>query len=171
MRRLHRPGVGRSAGIRPEPVRTPASGARPAPLQQIGDALGCTPEITVDAEELREGACGTGPQAFRMATFISEQGRQAWLTEAQNYGGTYLVGPTWVVTGASAEALAPAHTRLGGTIQSAPGHGSSSHDTPHDPGQTPAQDPAQTPAQDPTHDASHGSSHAGGHDSPSPAAS
>ncbi|MFJ3202294.1 hypothetical protein [Streptomyces sp. NPDC086989] len=146
----------------PSPSAPPSSGARPAPLQQIGDALGCTPEITVDAEELREGACGTGPQAFRMATFTSEQGRQAWLTEAQNYGGTYLVGPTWVVTGASAEALAPAHTRLGGTIQSAPGHGSS-HDAPPGPG--------QTPAQDPTHDASHGSSHAGGHDSPSPAAS
>ncbi|MER7461569.1 hypothetical protein [Streptomyces sp. NPDC097981] len=149
-------------GPAPSPS-APASSARPAPLQQIADALGCTPEITVDADELREGACGAGQEGFRMATFTSEQGRQTWLTEAQMYGGTYLVGPDWVITAASAEALAPAHTRLGGTIQTVAGHGSSPHD--------PAHDASPDPAHDPTHDASHGSPHSGGHDSPSPAAS
>ncbi|WP_327134370.1 hypothetical protein OG311_31120 [Streptomyces sp. NBC_01343] len=141
--------------------------ARPAPLQTIADALGCTPETTVDAEELREGACGSGQEGFRMATFTSEQGRQTWLTEAQMYGGTYLVGPTWVITAASAEALAGAHTRLGGTIQTVSGHGSSAHDPSHDPSSDPSSDPSQHPA----HDASPGTSHTGGHDSPSPAAS
>ncbi|MFF4849906.1 hypothetical protein [Streptomyces sp. NPDC001194] len=145
----------------PDPSSSAAQdpAARPAPLQTIADALGCTPETTVDAEELREGACGSGQEGFRMATFTSEQGRQTWLTEAQMYGGTYLVGPTWVITAASAEALAGAHTRLGGTIQTVSGHGSSAHDMPHD------------PSSDPSHDASPGTSHAGGHDSPSPAAS
>ncbi|MFD7838240.1 hypothetical protein [Streptomyces sp. NPDC059761] len=145
----------------PDPSSSPAaaSAARPAPLQAIADALGCTPEITVDAEELREGACGSGQEGFRMATFTSEQGRKTWLTEAQMYGGTYLVGPTWVITAASAEVLAGAHTRLGGTIETVSGHGSSPHDASHD------------PSHDPTHDASPDTSHAGGHDSPSPAAS
>ncbi|MFF0215470.1 hypothetical protein [Streptomyces vinaceus] len=133
----------------------PASTARPAPLQEIAAALGCTPETTVDADELREGACGSGQEGFRMATFTSEQGRRTWLNEAQMYGGTYLVGPTWVITAASAEALAGAHTRLGGTIETVSGHGSSPHDASH--GASPA----------PSHDASHD----GGHDSPSPAAS
>ncbi|MEV6728352.1 MULTISPECIES: hypothetical protein [unclassified Streptomyces] len=145
----------------------PASSARPAPLQEIAAALGCTPEITVDAEELREGACGAGAEGFRMATFTTEQGRQTWLTEAQMYGGTYLVGPTWVITAASAEALAPAHTRLGGTIETTPGHGSAAHDA--GPAAGPGADPGASP--DAPHDASHGSSHTGGHDSPSPAAS
>ncbi|TDU74870.1 hypothetical protein [Streptomyces sp. KS 21] len=141
----------------------PASSARPAPLQEIAAALGCTPEITVDAEELREGACGAGQEGFRMATFTTEQGRQSWLTEAQMYGGTYLVGPTWVVTAASAEALAPARTRLGGTIETAPGHGGAAHEA--GPGASPGASP------DAPHDAPHGSSHTGGHDSPRPAAS
>lgn len=148
-----------------DPSSSPAaaSTARPAPLQEIAAALGCTPEITVDAEELREGACGSGQEGFRMATFTSEQGRQTWLTEAQMYGGTYLVGPTWVITAASAEVLAGAHTRLGGTIETVSGHGSSPHDPTHD--------PTHDPSHDPAHDASPGTSHAGGHDSPSPATS
>ncbi|MFI6147592.1 hypothetical protein [Streptomyces sp. NPDC051109] len=146
-----------------DPSASPAaaSAARPAQLQDIADALGCTPEITVDAEELREGACGSGQEGFRMATFTSEQGRQTWLTEAQMYGGTYLVGPTWVITAASAEVLAGAHTRLGGTIETASGHGSSPHDAAHD--------PAHDASHDPSHEA--GTPHAAGHDSPSPAAS
>ncbi|QEV44572.1 hypothetical protein CP980_05360 [Streptomyces vinaceus] len=145
----------------------PASTARPAPLQEIAAALGCAPETTVDAEELREGACGSGQQGFRMATFTSEQGRRTWLNEAQMYGGTYLVGPTWVITAASAEALAGAHTRLGGTIETVSGHGSSPHDAPHDASHDPSHDLAHDPSHDPAHDASHD----GGHDSPSPAAS
>ncbi|MFJ7260310.1 hypothetical protein ACIQV2_09095 [Streptomyces globosus] len=103
---------------------------RPAPLAEIAGALGCTPEVTVDAEELREGACGTGPTAYRMATFGTEEGRSAWLAEARAYGGTYLVGPRWVVTAGSAEALAPVRDRLGGAIESAPGHGSPATDGP-----------------------------------------
>ncbi|MFE2550380.1 hypothetical protein ACFXGI_17780 [Streptomyces sp. NPDC059355] len=159
--------AGAQAPPDPSSSAAPAPGARPAPLQTIADALGCTPETTVDAEELREGACGSGQEGFRMATFTSEQGRQSWLTEAQMYGGTYLVGPTWVITAASAEALAGAHTRLGGTIQTVSGHGSSAHDMSQDPSPGSSPDPSQHPA----HDASPGTSHPGGHDSPSPAAS
>ncbi|MEU8839507.1 hypothetical protein AB0D97_10295 [Streptomyces roseus] len=149
----------------------PASTARPAPLQEIGAALGCTPETTVDAEELREGACGSGQTGFRMATFTSEQGRRTWLNEAQMYGGTYLVGPTWVITAASAEALAGARTRLGGTIETVSGHGGSPHDMPQDMPHDMSPDMPHDMSQDPTHDASPGSSHADGHDSPGPAAS
>ncbi|AXE24037.1 hypothetical protein C0216_11735 [Streptomyces globosus] len=115
-------GAAASPGGAPSPSASPAP--RPAPLADIAGALGCTPEVTVDAEELREGACGTGPTAYRMATFGTEEGRSAWLAEARAYGGTYLVGPRWVVTAGSAEALAPVRDRLGGTIESAPGHGS-----------------------------------------------
>ncbi|MEV7612521.1 hypothetical protein [Streptomyces sp. NPDC089799] len=107
----------------PAPDRAPA--VRPASLQEIAGALGCTPETTVDAEEVREGACGSGPGAYRMATFASDQGRDAWLAAARDYGGTYLVGARWVVTAATPEALTPLRTRLGGTIESAPQHGTS----------------------------------------------
>lgn len=101
----------------------PASSARPATLQEIAAALGCTAEVTVDAEELREGACGAGEEGYRMVTFSADQGQSAWLAESQMYGGTYLVGNRWVVTAASAEALAPLRERLGGTVESGASHG------------------------------------------------
>ncbi|MGW1773840.1 hypothetical protein [Streptomyces sp. NPDC002104] len=96
----------------------------PAPesLDRIAAALGCSPEVTVDAQELREGACAVGAQAFRLATFSTAQGRAAWLTESRQYGGTYLVGERWIITAPSADALTPARARLGGTLDTAPAH-------------------------------------------------
>ncbi|MCX4529386.1 MULTISPECIES: hypothetical protein [unclassified Streptomyces] len=105
----------------------PTSTARPASLQDIATALGCTAEIMVDAEELREGACGAGEDAYRMLTFAADQGQKAWLDESRNYGGTYLVGNRWVVVAASADALAPLKERLGGTVETGTSHSGSSH--------------------------------------------
>ncbi|MFD5142210.1 hypothetical protein [Streptomyces sp. NPDC058401] len=99
----------------------------PEPLDRIAAALGCNPEVTVDAQEVREGACAVGAQAFRLATFSTAEGRAAWLTESRQYGGTYLVGERWVVTAPSAEALTPARDRLGGTLDSAPAHTHGAH--------------------------------------------
>ncbi|MFD7626971.1 hypothetical protein ACFV7Q_13220 [Streptomyces sp. NPDC059851] len=142
-------GSGPAAGASTAPSASPA--ARPDSFQDIAAVLGCTPEITVDAEEIREGACGTGPQAYRMATFSTEEGRSAWLTEARVYGGTYLVGPRWVVTAATPEALGPLRDRLGGTLESGAAHGAGS--TPG-----PAESPGQGSAQ--------GSAPHAGHPSP-----
>ncbi|MGI5446494.1 hypothetical protein ACQEVM_12160 [Streptomyces sp. CA-243310] len=127
----------------PAPSATPAtpapsSTARPASLDQIAAALDCRPEITVDAEELKEGACGAGKEGFRMATFAADQGQRAWLDESRMYGGVYLVGERWVVTAASAEALAPLRERLGGTVETGSGHGAS-HGTEHGASQGPSQ--------------------------------
>ncbi|MFJ6793037.1 hypothetical protein [Streptomyces sp. NPDC091268] len=102
--------------------RAPAAAAPAASLSEIAAALGCTAEITVEAQELTEGACGTGPEAYRMATFAAGSGQRAWLAESRPYGGTYLVGDRWVVTAASAQALAPLRDRLGGTIETGASH-------------------------------------------------
>ncbi|MER5731543.1 hypothetical protein ABT084_24965 [Streptomyces sp. NPDC002138] len=119
--------------------RAAAASAPPGSLtlQDLATALGCTAEVTVDADELREGACGSGKDAYRMATFTADAGQTAWLAESQTYGGTYLVGARWVVTAASAEALAPAQNRLGGSIQSGATH-MGSHDMPPEPASTPS---------------------------------
>ncbi|MEU9799287.1 hypothetical protein [Streptomyces sp. NPDC051000] len=149
----------------PAPSATPApsSTARPASLDQIAAALDCRPEITVDAEELREGACGAGKDGFRMATFAADQGQRAWLDESRMYGGVYLVGERWVVTAASAEALAPLRERLGGTVETGTGHGGASHDA--------GNGAAQGPSQGPATGASQGAEHPPGHESMSGAGS
>lgn len=99
----------------------------PEPLDRIAAALGCSPEVTVDAQEVREGACAVEGRAFRMATFSTAEGRAAWLAESRQYGGTYLVGERWIITGPSADALTPARATLGGTLDSAPGHTHGAH--------------------------------------------
>ncbi|MER5933595.1 hypothetical protein [Streptomyces sp. NPDC002054] len=97
--------------------------ARPGPLQEIADAIGCTAAVSVDADEVRQGECRTGQgTSYRMLTFARPDGRQAWLTEARAYGGTYLVGERWVVTAHPESALPGLRDRLGGTIESGTAH-------------------------------------------------
>lgn len=102
----------------------------PEPLDRIAAALGCSPEVTVDAQELREGACAVGAQAFRLATFSTAEGRSAWLSESRQYGGTYLVGERWIITAPSADALTTARARLGGTVDAPAGHTHGAHPPP-----------------------------------------
>ncbi|WP_328303083.1 hypothetical protein OG389_34770 [Streptomyces sp. NBC_00435] len=113
------PAGGGAAGTSPPPV--------PEPLDRIAAALGCSPEVTVDAQEVREGACTVGTEAFRLATFSTTEGRGAWLAESRQYGGTYLVGDRWIVTAPSPGSLAPAQSLLGGTLDSPPSHSHEGH--------------------------------------------
>lgn len=91
--------------------------AQPASIETIAAVIGCTAEIAVGAEELRTGSCKTGQGEFRMATFTADEGQRAWLTEAREYGGNYLVGKRWVVISESLDALRALRAKLGGTIE------------------------------------------------------
>ncbi|MDJ0340960.1 hypothetical protein QMK19_08980 [Streptomyces sp. H10-C2] len=57
-----------------------------------------------------------------MLTFAADTGQKSWLTEAQMYGGIYLVGKRWVVTAQSQEALQGLRAVLGGTIETGADH-------------------------------------------------
>ncbi|MFE9633591.1 hypothetical protein [Streptomyces sp. NPDC006463] len=101
------------------------TGAQSAPSSSIEDiaaAVGCTAHVDIQADELREGGCETGQGAYRMATFAADQGQRSWLDEARMYGGTYLVGSRWVVTGPSEEALTALRGHIGGTVETGAAH-------------------------------------------------
>ncbi|MFI5979484.1 hypothetical protein ACIBEA_01265 [Streptomyces sp. NPDC051555] len=136
--------------VRAAPAAPAGSGSRT--IQELAAALGCTAEVTVEADELREGACGAGKEGYRMATFTADAGQAAWLAESQAYGGTYLVGERWVVTAASPEALAPAREHLGGTIRSGAAHTGSHAGSPEPGSAAPASpDPAGGGSVQPSH--------------------
>ncbi|MEV7420139.1 hypothetical protein [Streptomyces sp. NPDC089919] len=99
-----------------------AAPERPVRLADLGAAVGCTPAVSVDADELRQGGCRTAQGRYSMATFTTGRGLRAWLAEAQAYGGTYLVGERWVVTAAPESALAPLRERVGGHLESGTRH-------------------------------------------------
>lgn len=91
-------------------------------IEEIAAVLGCTAQVDIQAEELREGGCQTGQGAFRMVTFAADEGMRSWLTEARMYGGTYLVGSRWVVTTPSADALTALRGRIGGALETGSAH-------------------------------------------------
>ncbi|MFE7185255.1 hypothetical protein [Streptomyces erythrochromogenes] len=120
------------AGHAATPVAAEAAATPGTTIEQIATAIGCTPEVSVEADELRQGGCGTGQGAYRMATFAAQKGLRAWLDEARAYGGVYLVGDRWVVTTQSADALNALRERLGGSVETGTSHGapSSGHTDP-----------------------------------------
>ncbi|MFD7785826.1 hypothetical protein ACFV4Q_22440 [Streptomyces nojiriensis] len=145
----------------PSPSATAATAAA-APgtsLEQIATAIGCSAEVNVEVEELRQGGCQAGQAVYRMVTFTTEQGLRAWLTEARMYGGVYLVGDRWVVTTPSEESLTALRGRLGGSLETGDTHGGAHGGTA---GATPDATSGGTPGATPG--ATPGETHGGGHD-------
>ncbi|MFG2616326.1 hypothetical protein ACGFXC_01760 [Streptomyces sp. NPDC048507] len=127
-------GCAGSAQTRHAPAAAAAPAAPGTTVEQIAGALGCTAELSVEADELRQGACETSLGAYRLTTFAAEKGLRSWLDETRTYGGVYLVGDRWVVTGPSAEALTALRERLGGTVESGTDHaGHADHSPSADP--------------------------------------
>lgn len=100
----------------------PSSAAPSTTIENIAAAIGCTAEVSVEAEELRQGGCESAQGPYRIATFAAERGLRSWLTEAQAYGGLYLVGDRWVVTARSADALGGLRGRIGGSLENGADH-------------------------------------------------
>ncbi|WP_431046414.1 hypothetical protein ACQUSR_31405 [Streptomyces sp. P1-3] len=114
-------GGGVAGGGTADRTRPPA--AAPESVRDIAAAIGCTADVYVDAEELRQAGCRTERGEFRMVTFAADSGQRAWLSEARAYGGTYLVGKRWVVTARPVKPLAALRDELGGTIEAGQHHG------------------------------------------------
>ncbi|MEV0483404.1 hypothetical protein AB0I69_22730 [Streptomyces sp. NPDC050508] len=96
----------------------------PAKVEVIAGLTGCTAEIRVEAQELREGQCRTKQGEYRITTFPEERFKVTWLDTAAVYGGKYLVGTRWVVS-APPELLAGFRSRLGGSVEDLGGVGPS----------------------------------------------
>ncbi|MGP3979498.1 hypothetical protein [Streptomyces sp. KR80] len=91
-------------------------------VEQLAAKVKCKPEMQIDAEELRQGICEMKDGKIVLATFTTNQGQQNWLSEAQNYGGSYLVGPKWVAVG-EIKVLGSLRGRLGGQVEKSNAHG------------------------------------------------
>ncbi|WP_306337916.1 hypothetical protein [Streptomyces sp. KL118A] len=88
-------------------------------LEQLAAEAGCRPDVQTDAAELRQATCENGARRYVLVTFTNARGQAEWLDEANDYGGTYLVGgSSWVAVGGAAD-IAALHDRLGGTVVAA----------------------------------------------------
>lgn len=71
--------------------------------------------VQTDADELRQANCRTGAGPYVLVTFRTDRGQREWLDAADDYGGTRLLGRTWIVVG-ERPVLAELRGRLGGTV-------------------------------------------------------
>ncbi|MFD9873814.1 hypothetical protein [[Kitasatospora] papulosa] len=101
----------------PPAVPPTASGT----LEQLASKADCDPRMQTDAEELRQANCTTEEGRYVLATFATDRGQQEWINEANDYGGSYLVGRKWVAVG-DPEVVAALRGRLGGTVETASPH-------------------------------------------------
>ncbi|MEU8573071.1 hypothetical protein [Streptomyces asoensis] len=110
-------GAGRDRSSAPPVTAAPAAGVvAPAKVEVIAGLTGCTAEIRIDADELRQGVCHTKEADYLITTFPEERYKETWLEAASIYGGQYLVGARWVVS-AQPKMLTGFRPRLGGTIR------------------------------------------------------
>ncbi|WP_405661719.1 hypothetical protein [Streptomyces sp. NBC_01166] len=94
-------------------------------LEQLASKARCEPDMQTDAEELRQANCTTGDGRYVLATFATDRGQREWINEANDYGGSYLVGRKWVAVG-DADVVTALRGRLGGTVETASPHHSGS---------------------------------------------
>ena len=111
-------GCGGGADRDDRPAKPPtASGT----LEQLASKADCDPRLQTDAEELRQANCTTEDGRYVLATFATDRGQREWINEANDYGGSYLVGRKWVAVG-DPEVVAALRGRLGGTVETASPH-------------------------------------------------
>ncbi|MGP3633897.1 hypothetical protein ACTU45_11100 [Streptomyces sp. 24-1644] len=94
-------------------------------LEQLAAKAHCEPNLQTDAEELRQANCRSRDGRYVLATFATDRGQREWIDEANDYGGSYLVGRRWVAVG-DPEVVAALRGRLGGTVETASQHHSGS---------------------------------------------
>ncbi|MFG2195980.1 hypothetical protein [Streptomyces sp. NPDC048639] len=108
-------GGGTASADRPEHKPSPVAPA-PPDVEKIADRTGCTAEIRTEADELREGVCRTAQGEYLVTTFPKEKFKLVWLDSASMYGGTYLVGPRWAISGKPA-LVEKLRTKVGGKLK------------------------------------------------------
>ncbi|MEU5978797.1 hypothetical protein [Streptomyces sp. NPDC047315] len=121
-------GDGRGDGVGRGDLDRKPTGAAESPkaatgtLEELAAKVDCAPNVRTDTEELRQANCRTADGAYVLTTFATERGLREWLDAADDYGGAYLVGRAWVVSGGEA-AVTALRGRLGGEVHQGADHG------------------------------------------------
>ncbi|MEU6353349.1 hypothetical protein ABZ896_29165 [Streptomyces sp. NPDC047072] len=114
-------GCGSGGGTKAAVVPEAATGS----LEHLAAEVKCTPNIQIDADELRQAVCKKGNGAdgrFILATFATDRGQREWINGAKDYGGHFLVGRKWVAVGETTKTLDVLRKTLGGDLEEGVDH-------------------------------------------------
>ncbi|MEV6178445.1 hypothetical protein ACIHAR_05525 [Streptomyces sp. NPDC052016] len=98
-------------------------------LEQLAAEAKCTPNMQIDADEIRQAVCKDADAKFILATFATDRGQREWINGAKDYGGHYLVGRKWVAVGETTTMTA-LQKKLGGDIEEGTDHSAHTSDEP-----------------------------------------
>jgi hypothetical protein len=98
-----------------EPVPT-FSGPRYT-VEQLATKLGCTATFRGRTKGFRQGSCTKDGEEIVLLDFESAKDQYVWLDDAIGFGGIYLVGNGWGLSGVSEEWMAAQSKTLGGTVE------------------------------------------------------
>jgi hypothetical protein len=90
-------------------------------VEQLATVLGCQANITLRAADYRQASCTAAGTRFVLLDFTTAKGQRDWLEEAESYGGVYLVGDRWALSGQSNDHMEHLRTMLGGNLEGAEG--------------------------------------------------
>jgi len=93
--------------------------------QQLASTVGCEAKLQGKAADFRQAACVMDGETYVFLDFDTTKGQRDWLEYAVLYGGIYLVGERWVLSGKSREYMESLRPKLGGNIEEDTSHGSS----------------------------------------------
>jgi hypothetical protein len=105
---------------KPATTSAPAASSKPGKVytvEQLAAQLGCTPKLQGKSKGFRQANCTVDGDSIVLLDFETADGQRDWLEYATLYGGVYLVGERWLLSGKSEEYMAGLQKTLGGTIQ------------------------------------------------------
>jgi len=114
-------GCGSGGDAKAAAVPSAATGS----LEHLAAEVKCTPDIQIDADELRQAVCKKAKDAdgkFILATFATDRGQREWINGAKDYGGHFLVGRKWVAVGDTTRTVTGLRKTLGGDIEEGTDH-------------------------------------------------
>jgi hypothetical protein len=119
----HRPGAGHGSGE--APATTSSLPSKPLTWRQLAHTVGCRATPQGRAADFRQAACVKDGDSFVFLDFDTAKGQRDWLEYAVVYGGIYLVGDRWVLSGRSREYMESLRQELGGDVRGTGEHGGS----------------------------------------------
>jgi hypothetical protein len=106
-------------GTAPTTTATSDTGT-PAPFRtvdQLAATVGCTATLEGTTSDFRQATCMKDDTRFVFVDFDTTEGQRAWLDYATSYGGEFLVGDRWAMSGKDRDYLEGVRAKLGGAIE------------------------------------------------------
>jgi hypothetical protein len=105
-------------------VAMPASRpAKPMTVEQLADGLGCPVELAGKFADYRMTRCKVDGRTIVVCDFVSERSQREWVNASESYGGYYLLGPRWAVSGNELKDVVKFQGKWGGKIEQGMIHG------------------------------------------------